>query len=326
MILRHPTGGREDKFLGALLGLAIGDALGMPVAGMSRAAIADRFGRIETFLPGSAPGGGEIKAGEFTDESEVVLCIVESLTTNEGTLDVENIGARLLHLLRGDSAHWMSGATRVALELAERTSSFRVQIDEDGPATGDVAVRGVPIGLLLSVGALREDRLVAMCEEVTRMTHGSPAAISATSAVAFAVQLAARGDEPPERWAGLTAEFLGSGELADRLSALDRRVGEGVVWPLRADEFGTDIAARECVPTSIAAAAKAPRFEDAVLNVVNAGGATDTNAALAGALAGARFGASGIPQRLIDGLGGRIYVSLAAPWFYRTALFAAGNN
>jgi ADP-ribosylglycohydrolase len=66
-------------------------------------------------------------------------------------------------------------------------------------------------------------------------------------------------------------------------------------------------------------------FADAVLAAVNAGGATDTVGAITGALAGAANGASGIPQHLIDGLEGRIYISLAAPWFYKAARQRAGQ-
>ena len=47
--------------------------------------------------------------------------------------------------------------------------------------------------------------------------------------------------------------------------------------------------------------------------------------AIAGAVLGARFGASGIPQDLIDSLDARIYLTLAAPWFYRTAVRLAGT-
>ncbi|MGI9253910.1 MAG: hypothetical protein ACR2J8_09195, partial [Thermomicrobiales bacterium] len=52
---------------------------------------------------------------------------------------------------------------------------------------------------------------------------------------------------------------------------------------------------------------------------------TDTTSAVAGALAGARFGSSGIPQPLIDTLGCRIYVSLAAPWLLKAARRRAGT-
>ncbi|MGB3329601.1 MAG: ADP-ribosylglycohydrolase family protein, partial [Thermomicrobiales bacterium] len=69
----------------------------------------------------------------------------------------------------------------------------------------------------------------------------------------------------------------------------------------------------------IAASFAATRFEVAVFPQVAQGGAADTTGALAGAIAGARFGASGIPQHLIDDLDARMYLSLAAPLFYRTA-------
>ncbi|MFN2638492.1 MAG: ADP-ribosylglycohydrolase family protein, partial [Gemmatimonadaceae bacterium] len=59
---------------------------------------------------------------------------------------------------------------------------------------------------------------------------------------------------------------------------------------------------------ALAAAIVAEQFKDAVFAAVNPGGASDAIGAIAGAVAGARFGSAGIPQRLIDGLQGRIYV------------------
>jgi ADP-ribosylglycohydrolase len=69
----------------------------------------------------------------------------------------------------------------------------------------------------------------------------------------------------------------------------------------------------------------APDFASVVLTAVNSGGATDSVAAIAGALAGAAGGVNAIPQQLIDGLEGRIYVSLAAPWFFRAVLLRSGE-
>jgi ADP-ribosylglycohydrolase len=91
-------------------------------------------------------------------------------------------------------------------------------------------------------------------------------------------------------------------------------------------EIGTGLAATEAVPAAFAAAMCEPIFERAVFAAINAGGATDTVGALTGALAGAADGASGIPQQLIDGLEGRIYVSLAAPWFHKAARQRAGQR
>ncbi len=315
----------EDRFLGCLLGLAIGDALGMPVEGWPRQRIAERFGRIDGYHPRLFPDGTEIKAGEFSDESDVALCIVESLTANNGVLDPDNIGARLLFLARGESKRWLSTTTLAAITTAEETLDFRVPLDEDAPATGDVAVRGVPIGLLHALDTFDPGQLRADAEGVVRLTHGSPAAIAAATAVAYGVNLAARGEVPRERWARETASFLDSGELAASLANVANLFDAGIAVQNILARLGTGTAAVESVPAGFAAAMAAGAFEDAVFEAVNAGGDADTVGAIGGALAGAGFGAGDIPQRLIDDLEGRIYVSLAAPWFYRAAQRRAGR-
>lgn len=325
--VRTVPNANEDRFLGSLLGLAIGDALGMPVEGWTPEQVADRFGRLDGYHPRTFPDGTEIKAGEFTDESEIALCVVESLTANNGVLDPDNVGARMLFLARGESRRWLRPDTHAALDRAEETLLFRVPLDEDAPATGEVASRGAPIGLLHSVGGFEPDRLRADAEGVVRLTHGSPAAVAAATAVAYGVRLAARGETPRERWAAETADFLddsGGGEVAAGLRRVDALVTAGTPVAEALATLGTGPAAREAVPAAFAAAMAAGVFEDAVLAAANSGGATDTVGSIAGALAGAAEGASGIPQALIDGLEGRIYVSLAAPWFYRTALRLGG--
>ena len=209
------------------------------------------------------------------------------------------------------------------MDAAAETLEFVIPVDEDGPATGDVAARGVPVGLLHAVGRFDPGKLRSDAEAVTRLTHGGPAAFNATTAVAYAVRLAATGT-PPERWARDTADFLGGGELAERLSDLDELPGSDPLADVIA-KMGTSLEATQSVPAAFAAAMRESVFENAIFSVVNAGGATDTIGALTGALIGAFEGASGIPQELIDGLEGRIYISLAAPWFHKAARQRAGQ-
>jgi ADP-ribosylglycohydrolase len=314
----------ENQFLGALLGMAIGDALGAPFSGMSQAEITDRYGSVDRFHGRSEPGAEEIHPGEFTDETELALCIVESMTANGGKLDVDTAGVRMLHLAAGPSRRWMQPATVAALDAAADTLEFSVPLDEDGPATGDVAARGVPVGLVHAVGRFDPARLRADAETVVRLTHGGPAAFNAATAIAYAVRSAATG-VPRESWARDTAEFLGGGELAQRLIELDNILANSTLPDVFA-WTGTSLDALESVPAAFAAAMTETVFENAVFAAVNAGGATDTIGALTGALAGAAGGASGIPQDLIDGLEGRIYVSLAAPWFHKAARQRAGQH
>ncbi|MDQ3228043.1 MAG: ADP-ribosylglycohydrolase family protein [Chloroflexota bacterium] len=314
----------ENQFLGALLGMAIGDALGAPASGLTRDKVAKRFGVIDRFHGSAASDELEVHPGEFTDESEFALCIVESMTANRGLLDPETAGVRMLHLAAGPSRRWMQPETAAALDAAAQSLEFVVALDDDGAATGDVAARGVPIGLVHAVGRFDPQRLRTDVEAVVRLTHGGPAAINAATAVAYAVRLAASG-EPRETWARASAEFLGGGVLAEHLMELDDHI-PGESLPDLLARCGTGIAAVESVPAAFAAAMTETVFERAVFAAVNAGGATDTTGTLTGALAGAANGASGIPQELIDGLEGRIYVSLAAPWFHKAARQRAGQH
>lgn len=308
----------DDAFLGALLGMAIGDALGMPAGDET-----DRSEglAIEGYLPLTRSDGKEIEAGEFTDETEFALSIVEVATTNRGRLDPDLIGPRLVRLEQGDSGHWQDRPTRAALRRSAESLEFQVPLDEDGRVSTAVATRGVPVGLLAAVGQLDLAHLRADSDLVARLTHGSPAQANAVSAVAFVTQLAARQVVSPVDWAGMTADVLEVGAMHGALRSA-AALGDGDHHAvLERLARGTP---EEQGVAAILAVVGTDTFEEAVLLAVNAGGAADAIGALAGALAGAYRGAADIPQWLIDGLGGRIYVSLAAPWFRRAALYRAG--
>lgn len=308
----------DDAFLGALLGMAIGDALGMPASGRSdRSALPP----IATYLPLTLADGTVVEAGEFTDETEFALSIVEVATTNRGRLDPDLIGPRLVRLEQGDAGHWQDAVTRAALRRSAESLEFDVPMDEDGPVSTATASRGVAVGLLASVGPLNVAELRADSDLVSRLTHGSPAQASAVAGVAFATQLAARQTVGPEEWAGMTADLLGVGAMHDALRNAEA-VTEGN-QSTRVSRFASGTPEAQ-VAAAILAVAATETFEEAVLLAVNAGGPSDAIGAITGALAGAYRGAADIPQWLIDGLGGRIYVSLAAPWFRRAALYRAG--
>lgn len=319
--MANPT---EDRFLGALLGLAIGDALGMPVTGVTPQEIA-AAGGLHGYQPRPRPGDEAIEAGEITEKTESALAIAEALTTGAAGLDPDLAGPRLVHLAAGPSRHWFPEDTRAALDRAGETLEFAAPLDEDAPAPLDALSRGVPIGLVHSVGALDEAALRADCETAVRLSHGSTRGISATTAVALLTRLAATGKAPPEHWPGAVAAALGECELARdfaRLQAIP--FADWPAFDARAS-LGVDDAAFAGLLDAVALSASAPRFEDAVFAAVGRGGSADALGGLAGALAGARFGSSGIPQGLIDGLGCRIYVSLAAPWLLKAARMRSGT-
>ena len=119
----------------------------------------------------------------------------------------------------------------------------------------------------------------------------------------------------PERWLSETAAFLGEGEMAEASAGGGGRPDGGLAespWPPWAPAWRR----QRAWSAGFLAASRTDSFADAVFAAANAGGASDTVGAIAGALAGAYGGDTSVPQPLIDGLGSRIYVSLAAPWFY----------
>lgn len=272
----------EDQFIGALLGLAIGDALGRPVIGLTPEDVAARYGAIDGFVVDDADKDGA-PTGVITDETEVTLCIVESLTTNDGLIDPENINTRLGFLLRGDSRRWLPDSVISGIQRAEATDGLVPAGSDDGVDLS-VAVRGVPVGLLHAVDIDDDVSLERDAGLVTRLSHGGARQAALTTLVARAVRAAAR------------EEGLPAGSSAPEEASVERQLSA-----ILADAFAS------------------PRFEDALFARVAEGGNADTVGAIVGAIAGARFGASGIPQHLIDDLDARMYLSLAAPLFYRTA-------
>lgn len=305
----------QDRFLGAILGLAIGDAFGMPVQGLSPATIVDVYGDVTDYLPRTFTNGDAVSPGEITDETEFALCIIESVTAGQGEVDVENIGIRMAYLARGDSRRWMSPEVVAALEGPSEQSDFRLPLRDDEPVGPDILARGVPVGLLHSMGPGAHDGLRSDAEAVTRITHGSPLAISLVEATARATRYAARGDLPLARLRSVVGAEVDQGEVKAALAS----DGHGPVTGWSANVAVQTL----CEALDLAAAADS--FEALLTEAVRPGGASDSRAAIAASLYGAHHGSEVIPQRQIDQLEARIYVSLAVPWYYRTVARKAGR-
>lgn len=304
---------RQDRVLGALLGMGIGDALGMPVEGWTRERVAERFGRIDRYYPRVFDDGAELAAGEFTDDSEGVLCIVESFTASSGELDPENILARLSILARGEARRWMNPATREAIEFADQGVISNARV------TGDVAARGIALGLIAAGDPAKGKSAIAPAASVlAEMTHANPLAATSIGIVAEAIRAVALGEIGLNQISEQVEAFDFTGEFSTGL----RHVGSGIA----AQDSFEGIAARagfgdDAVPvvlSALAAAAMATDFESGVVAAASLGGAADSRAAIAGAILGAATGTAGLPQPLIDGLEGRMYLMLAAPWFFQT--------
>jgi ADP-ribosyl-[dinitrogen reductase] hydrolase len=278
MFAWHPDGmTRRDRFRGALVGLAVGDAVGTTV----------EFKPPGTFEPVTAMAGGgpfDLPAGAWTDDTSMALCLAESLVETR-TFDPVDQLRRYVRWYR--EGHWSStgrcfdigNATRAALHRFEQTGE---------PFPGDAAPAAAGNGPLMKLApvvlayASRPAEAIRFAGESARTTHGAPEAVDASRAFASLLLGALHEIEPPDP--GMIGERVATA-LASRRVPPDVRGGgyvidalEAALWALRAT-------------TS---------FEEGVLAAVNLGDDADTTAAIYGQLAGALHGLDGIPRKWRD--------------------------
>ena len=301
----------DDRALGALYGLAIGDALGMPTQLLSRDQVAAHFGTIEGFREGPPDHriAAGLPAGSITNDTEQVLLLAEALLAGGGHVDSEDLARRLLA--------WAERAReRGSLDLlGPSTSAAVTALVADGPldvsgrsaATNGAAMRITPVGLVAVPDDL--DRLVDLVVEASRVTHNTSVAIAGAAAVAAAVSGGIGGASVAQA----TTLAIKAAELGQRRgewvagAALPRRIAWAVslIDPddhnrsVRdvAELVGTSIATQESVAAAFAVLALHPDDPwQACLAAASLGGDSDTIAAMTGAIAGACHGMDGWPQ------------------------------
>ena len=192
----------RSRALGALYGLAIGDALGMPVQSLPRAEIVARYGPlVSEFCPGpdGHPLAAGLPAGSVTDDTEQAVLLARLVVAGGGEVDAANLARDLLAWeesmrVRG-SLDLLGPSTRQALAALAAGAG----VAEAGRAglTNGAAMRITPVGIATASGhpGLLEDRVVA----ASRLTHNTGVALAGAAAVAMAVSAGIDGDPMPSR-------------------------------------------------------------------------------------------------------------------------------
>jgi len=299
-----------DRFRGCLLGVAVGDALGMPTEGYTAREIRIKFGPVRDMI--KAPEGhfhSGLEAGQFTDDTEETLLLCESLIESYG-FSPERFSDKLTawgmawtldeRLNRG-----VGFATRSAVESMIAGTAWQ----ESGIAlpTCGAAMRAAPIGLLYH-GDLNIIKSYADLQSLP--THSSPAARAGAVAVAAGVALCVNGfsKEAVLRIAASLARKLDV-DFAERLlrviSLQDLNPEDAL------ERIGNSPEASETVPAAFYCFLKFEP-EEALIMAANGGGDTDSIASIAGALCGASCGFDWIPKRWLRVLEGRERIENAA--------------
>lgn len=302
---------------GALLGLAIGDALGMPTQYQPRALIAERYGILTGFQPGPADNfiSRGMAAGRVTDDTDQAVLLGEMLVEGRGRIDPERFAEALLaweaRMIAAGSLDLLGPSTRQALTLVAAGTS--TELTGRSGATNGAAMRVAPVGIAFPTEPL--SGLVDAVFQTGHVTHNTTIAIAGASAVAAAVSAGVEGASLAEALAlAVEAARLGAGrgfyfaggDVAARIEwalGLVRGRPEEEALDLIYRLVGTGVATNEAVPAALAICAVAPEDPWRVCCLAaSLGGDCDTVAAIAGAIMGACHGAGRFPAQAVAAL------------------------
>jgi ADP-ribosylglycohydrolase len=295
-----------DRFRGAILGTAIGDALGRPAEGCRPDEIRD-WGGIRDFLPWFGWEDGPV--GTWTDDTQMTMCVAESLIARGGRLDPNDLATRFVDWLpagRGVGATCRQAVTR----LTEGVPWWEAGVASAG---NGAAMRVAPVGLLHAgdLPALRHDAALSAV-----VTHADPMAVSSAIAQAFIVAWCAQTEpgrldvaELVEALAVVLSDVPDPGAAERRPGAGDGpfrlvdRLGEvpGLLSADPGEAFAylfNGAFVLESLPAALWCFLRSPEDAEQVLvTAVHGGYDADTVAAMAGAMVGAYLGDGAFPER-----------------------------
>jgi len=322
----------KNRARGALYGLAIGDALGMPTQLLSRREIAGRWGgELQDFEPAPPghPVAAGLPAGSITDDTEQAVLLGRLLVKGHGTIDPRELAQALVSWERDMAARGSLDLLGPSTKRAVAAVMAGVPPREAG-AHGDTngaAMRITPVGIAVPVSlpdpaphaphappsphpslSTLVDRAVA----ASYVTHNTGLALAGAAAVAAAVSAGVAGAGIAEatalavRAARIGAErghWVAGADVAARIewaaglaAGHDRAEAAELIYTL----VGTSLATQESVPAAFAVLAAVPDDPwQACLLAASLGGDCDTIAAMAGAIAGACHGLRAFPARAV---------------------------
>ncbi len=289
-----------------ILGLAVGDALGVPVEFKSRQEL-DR-----NPVQGMRSGGSHGQpAGTWSDDSSMALCLLESLT---GGLDYQDMMTRFLRwaeegylTARGETFD-MGMATRKALvKFVQGAPALECGGKQEFDNGNGSLMRILPLALYLRAQMGPDfpanPRAYEIIHNASRLTHAHPISLICCGVYCAAANaMAADGDLQALHDAVEQAKaFYRASDLAPWLERFQQTdVGTLAVMPRDMMESGGY--ALHTLEAALWCLLHTENFQDCALAAVNLGQDTDTTAAVAGGLAGLRYGLSSIPGPWLETL------------------------
>lgn len=283
-----------DKSAGCLFGLAVGDALG----GTNEFKNGNSCYKFDpTSLKYVGGGPFDLRPGEWTDDTSMALALADSIISKQG-FDIHDQMDRYVSWYRlgqyctRQKIFDIGNATRSALE---RYESYGGQI----AFCGDDSVWSSGNGGLMRMAPaaigyqMRKSSCIVTCKVSSMTTHSSPVCKQSAQLLGMYLFRALKDDASKDDVLCTYDIVVGNSECGVIQTILDDS------WK-DAERTVSDGYAATTLRFALQCFADTNSFAECVAMAANAGGDSDTNAAVAGQIAGAYYGLSGIPQNLID--------------------------
>lgn len=290
----------RSRFMATIYGQAIGDALGLGTEFMTKEAVTMAY-----------PGGlsrydeihgchDEIAHGDWSDDTDMMLCIAESIIDQKGEIDQKDIAKKFLSWA-GSSRATSIGRLTARVVFAAQFVKSPEEVARSAWEAGrcDSAPNG---GLMrTAVVGLLQRHVAESAEKVCRVTHYDPRCVgSCVIASEIIHHLVYNGRELAEQ------------DIIGMARNYDERIVDCVKLSRSTDISALQLGAvagrgytLKCLSALLWCYFNAKSFEHGLLAVVNEGGDADTNAAPACAVLGAKFGLEAIPHDYIEHLAHR---------------------
>jgi len=318
-----------NQIRGAVLGTAIGDALGMPVESFNPKKIKELYGKITQLEePRDENPYHKLHRGQWTDDTQLMIAIMKSLIEKK-CIDYDSIALNHVKELRG--ARGWGKATTNSIERIEQGVKWWAAGEPDAAGNGP-PIKIAPIGILYGMGTISKLELFTAVLNISRMTHGDPRAIAAGILQAWLIGEAIKGGvEGLKSALGIASYECWHYEMSlgrDLTEPLHLKLSDedSGIWEMssQSDEdirrkFGASAFVNQSIPFTYSMVLKyLNEPNEGLVSIVNQGGDADTTGAMAGALFGAAYGMHIFPHEFTDDLEDREKLINLASLFYNT--------
>jgi poly(ADP-ribose) glycohydrolase ARH3 len=280
-----------EKVKGMLFGIFLGDAIGAAFDGSQP----DEIPPLDThYIMANPPK-------TYTDDTQMCISVFEEMVENGA---IRQISLLQRFLKRFSPSRGYSGGMLDVIEQwrdgRDIDTAARSLYGGLGSFGDGAAMRAGPISAFFSLNEMSE--LAEQVRLCSLLTHTHPYGIAGAVLHSYTV-LMALNDVPTDEWLSRLFSFPTESVYKIKLETIERCLDRGSSPHESAREIGNGSDALEAVPAAFFAVLRNPHsFADALLGAVSMGGDADTIGAMAGAIAGARFGMQGIPTEWLTPL------------------------